>query len=115
GANHPDNWVGGLAGPQLHAIAILFARDAAARDQSVREHNALLARIPGVEILSSLDLEAIQPTDKVREHFGYRDRLTNPEIEGTGNVPTPGSGPPVKAGEFILGYPDEEGAPPKLP
>ena len=115
GANHPDNWVGGLAGPELHAIAILFARDAAARDQSVREHNALVARIPGVEVLSSLDLEAIQPTDKVREHFGYRDRLTSPEIEGTGNVPTPGSGPPVKAGEFILGYPDEEGAPPKLP
>ena len=27
GANHPDNWVGGLAGDDLHAIAILFARD----------------------------------------------------------------------------------------
>ncbi len=28
GVNHPDNWVGGLASPNLHAIAILFARDA---------------------------------------------------------------------------------------
>ena len=55
------------------------------------------------------------PSDKVREHFGYRDRLTTPEIEGTGIVPTPGSGPPIKAGEFILGYPDEDGPPPKLP
>ena len=27
GANHPDHWVGGLAGEDLHAIAILFARD----------------------------------------------------------------------------------------
>src|SRR5437588_10860934 len=27
GANHPGNWVGGLAGEDLHAIAILFARD----------------------------------------------------------------------------------------
>ena len=26
GANHPDHWVGGLASPDLHAIAILFAR-----------------------------------------------------------------------------------------
>src|ERR1700731_516857 len=26
GTNHPDNWVGGLAGDDLHAIAILFAR-----------------------------------------------------------------------------------------
>ena len=25
GANHPDNWVGGLASSNLHAIAILFA------------------------------------------------------------------------------------------
>ena len=109
GKNHPDNWVGGLAGPELHAVVILFARDAASRDQSVREHTAYLARTPGVEVLSSLDLEAIQPSDKVREHFGYRDRLTTPEIEGTGSTPTPGSGPPIKPGEFILGYPDEEG------
>src|SRR5258708_37024339 len=27
GANHPEHWVGGLASPALHAIAILFARD----------------------------------------------------------------------------------------
>ena len=114
GTNHPDNWVGGLGGPQLHAIAILFARDAAERERSVREHKALLARTPGVEVLSSLDLEAI-PFRYVREHFGYRDRLTTPEIEGSGIEPTPGSGPPIKAGEFILGYPDEDGPAPKLP
>src|SRR3977135_4021324 len=27
GANQPEHWVGGLASPELHAIAILFARD----------------------------------------------------------------------------------------
>ena len=81
GANHPDNWAGGLGGPQLHAIAILFARDVTERERSVREHKALLARTPGVEVLSSLDLEAI-PFRYVVEHFGYRDRLTTPEIEG---------------------------------
>ena len=27
GANHPGNWVGGLASDELHAIAILFARN----------------------------------------------------------------------------------------
>src|SRR3984893_17576771 len=114
GTKHPDNWVGGLEGPQLHAIPILFARDDAERERSVREHKVLLARTPGVEVLSSLDLEAI-PFRYVREHFGYRDRLTTPEIEGSGIDPTPGSGPPIKAGEFILGYPDEDGPAPKLP
>ena len=114
GKNHPDHWIGGLAGPQLHAVAILFAREASDRVQSVREHNELLARTPGVEVMSSLDLEAI-PFQYVIEHFGYRDRLTTPEIEGSGIEPTPGSGPPIKAGEFILGYPDEDGPPANLP
>jgi hypothetical protein len=31
GANAPENWVGELASPDLHAIAILFARDEAER------------------------------------------------------------------------------------
>jgi Dyp-type peroxidase family len=115
GKNHPDNWIDDLASPGLHAIAILFARDSLDRDRSVREHNALLARTPGVAVLSSMDLEAIPPFDYVREHFGYRDRLTTPEIEGSGIEPTPGSGPPIKAGEFILGYPDEDGPPVNLP
>src|SRR5436305_3803959 len=33
GTNHPDQWVGGLASPDLHAIVILFARDAAERER----------------------------------------------------------------------------------
>src|ERR1700726_196322 len=38
GANHPERWVGGLANPDLHAIVILFARDAAQRARSQAEH-----------------------------------------------------------------------------
>ena len=34
-----------------------------------------------------------------------------PAIEGSGLVLTPGSGAPLKPGEFILGYPDEQGPP----
>ncbi|HTJ56003.1 MAG TPA: hypothetical protein VL418_00365 [Devosiaceae bacterium] len=63
----------------------------------------------GVTVLSSLDLLATPPFDHAHDHFGYRDRLTTPEIEGTGIEPSPGSGPPVKPGEFILGYDDERG------
>ena len=115
GVNHPDNWVGGLASPDLHAIAILFARDAAERERCLSEHQKLLARCPGVELLSSLDLEATPPFDYAHDHFGYRDRLSQPVIEGSGDVPTPGSGAPLKAGEFILGYPDEDGPQQLLP
>ena len=115
GVNHPDRWIGGLDRPDLHAIAILFARNAQERQRVTAEHAAYLARTPGVDVLSTLDLDAIPPFDYARDHFGYRDRLSQPEIEGTGVDPTPGSGKPIKPGEFILGYPDEDGPPVGLP
>ena len=115
GANHPDNWVGGLASPDLHAIVILFARDEVERGRCQAEHQKLIARCEGVEVLSSLDLAATPPFDYAHDHFGYRDRMSQPVIEGTGEEPTPGTGAPLKAGEFILGYPDEDGPPANLP
>ena len=115
GANHPDNWVGGLASPSLHAIVILFAGDEAERARCVMEHKKFIAQCTDVEVLSSLDLEAVPPFIYAHDHFGYRDRISQPVIEGTGEAPTPGTGAPLKAGEFILGYPDELGPPANLP
>jgi len=115
GANHPNTWVDKTASPDLHAIAILFSRDGAERARCVTEHEKLLAQSDGVEVLSMLDLEATPPFDYAHDHFGYRDRLSQPVIEGAGDEPTPGSGRPLKAGEFILGYPDESGHEVALP
>ncbi len=114
-ANHPDKWVGGLASPDLHAIAILFARDEAEHVRCQAEHRKLIDRCEGVELLSALDLEATPPFDYAHDHFGYRDRMSQPVMEGSGEEPTPGTGAPLKAGEFILGYPDEDGPPANLP
>ncbi len=115
GANQPSGWVGGLASPDLHAIVILFARTEPEQQRCVSAHEALLERSPGVERLSFLDLEATPPFDYAHDHFGYRDRLSQPVIEGSGEEPTPGSGAPLKPGEFILGYPDEDGPPANQP
>ena len=115
GANHPEHWVGGLASTNLHAIVVLFARNVAERERCKIDHQKYLSECAGVEILSSLDMEAIPPFTYAKEHFGYRDRLSQPAIEGTDDQPTPGSGPPIKAGEFFLGYPDEFDAQPALP
>src|SRR5215475_10266394 len=109
GVNHPDHWVGGLASPDLHAIVILFARNAAEHARCQAEHEKLVARCDGVSVLSALDVAATPPFEYAHDHFGYRDRLSQPVIEGSGEEPTPGSGAPLKAGEFILGYPDEFG------
>jgi Dyp-type peroxidase family len=115
GANDPAHWSDKTASPDLHAIAILFARDAPERGRCEIEHRKLVAECKGVELLSALDLEATPPFDYAHDHFGYRDRLSQPVIEGSGDEPTPGSGAPLKAGEFLLGYPDESGVKPLLP
>ena len=50
-----------------------------------------------------------------RTSFGFKDGIGQPAIEGGG---VPGTNPlesPIKAGEFILGYPDETGALPAQP
>jgi Dyp-type peroxidase family len=109
GANATENWVGGLASPDLHGIVILFAKDSTEHDRCVSEHEKLVAACPGVEVLSVLDLQAVPPLDYPHDHFGYRDRLSEPVIEGSGLEPTPGTGAPLKPGEFIIGYPDEYG------
>src|ERR1700757_3378264 len=115
GRNHPDNWVGGLAGDELHAIAILFARDDAEHARATGVHDELVARCDGVRRLSFLDLNATPPFNYAHDHFGFRDRLSQPVMEGSGEEPTPGSGAPLKPGEFILGYPDEDGPVANLP
>jgi Dyp-type peroxidase family len=141
GANHAENWVDKTASPDLHAIWVLFARDADERGRRVLEHRRILAGCPGVEVLSTIDLDATPPLEYPHDHFGYRDRLSQPVIqgggeeptprpggpskagefisqpviEGSGDEPTPGTGAPLKAGEFILGYPDETGPGAALP
>ena len=115
GAAAPEHWVDGTNREDLHAIAILFARDAAERGRCEMEHEGLLTRCPGVEVISSLELLATPPFDHAHDHFGYRDRLSQPVIEGTEDIPYKGCGGPLKAGEFILGYPDESGLPYAMP
>src|ERR1700744_3147739 len=44
----PEQWVGGLAGDELHAIAILFSRTDEQCLRSIAEHDKLLARTEGV-------------------------------------------------------------------
>ena len=44
-----------------------------------------------------------------RNPLGFKDGLHNPHVEGSGVDPLPGYNATVKAGEFIMGYPDENG------
>jgi Dyp-type peroxidase family len=69
-----------------------------------------LGEVPGVRLLSHQDFAA----DGFNV-FGYRDGFSQPVVEGSGAEPLPGDGRPIKAGEFVLGYPSETGAPLPVP
>src|SRR6185295_4110788 len=60
----------------------------------------------GVSVLGMQDFGA-QPGD--RNSLGYKDGIDQPAIEGSGVEGPPAYGRPIKAGEFILGYPGEAG------
>ncbi len=109
GANAPEHWVGELASPDLHAIVILFARDKAEQAGASRSTESLSPAAPASRSSRCSTFRRIPPFGYAHEHFGYRDRLSEPAIEGNGVEPTPGTGEPLKPGEFILGYPDEYG------
>jgi Dyp-type peroxidase family len=68
--------------------------------------------LPGVAPIWQLDVEV--PPDG-REQFGFKDGISQPAVEGTNIL---GSNPheaPLKAGEFVLGYEDENGDLPPIP
>ena len=50
-----------------------------------------------------------------KEPFGFRDGMSNPAVEGSGIPGTNPRDPPLKAGEFVLGYPDETSKFPAMP
>jgi len=67
--------------------------------------------VSGVSVLFMQDFGA-QPGD--RNSLGYKDGIDQPAIEGSGGL-LPGQRRPIKAGEFILGYPGETGIPLPMP
>jgi Dyp-type peroxidase family len=66
----------------------------------------------GLTVLMAQDFGA-QPGD--RNPLGYKDSIGQPAVEGCGIDSLPGQGRPIKAGEFILGYPGEAGVPLPMP
>jgi Dyp-type peroxidase family len=60
--------------------------------------------VPGIEAIWRQDCHVLKDE---KEPFGFKDGISHPAIEGSG---IPGTNPnekPLKAGEFVLGYPDE--------
>jgi Dyp-type peroxidase family len=108
GDSAPANWIGGMNdGSQVHVVLSLWI------DADPPELEALSAQLRAafagaLTELSAQDAQAL-PDNQV--HFGYRDNIAQPTVIGAppSKRPVPDDQPPVKTGEFLLGYGNETG------
>jgi Dyp-type peroxidase family len=112
GANDPRYWESPFGTPDLHLALAVLAPDPPGREAVVARAYQALEAMPGLTLLSRQDGASL-PTG--REHFGFQDGISQPAIEGTGMPPSNPLEAPLKAGEFVLGYPDEWGRLTPLP
>jgi Dyp-type peroxidase family len=106
GESSPANWEKPFGTPGVHVVLAGLAPDTARLEARMERARKGLGDTPGIKVIYRQD-SFVLPTE--REHFGFRDGISHPAVEGSG---IPGSNPmerPIKAGEFVLGYPDEIG------
>ncbi|QAT84591.1 dyp-type peroxidase family protein [Corallococcus coralloides] len=112
GESSPEHWESPLGTPDVHVVLTMLSPDAARLDAALERAGGALRELGGVQALWRQDCHALSTE---REPFGFRDGISHPAVEGSG---IPGSNPheaPLKAGEFVLGYPDETGNLPPMP
>ncbi len=108
GASAPQNW--GWGGPdqaEIHGVLCAFAgsHDGTPEidkhlDRVLRDH---LCLENGLHLVQLLPAHSSQEKEQRKEHFGFRDGVSNPQIEGISRKPARDT---IKTGEVLLGYPN---------
>jgi len=122
GQSDAGQWEPPFGSGQAHVLVTINAVDDDAVADRLRDLRAQIDSDGGLAIVYVQHAHLLQGA---REHFGYADGFAQPAIEGTdeaakrvrgGGVPLKDGGwRPLAAGEFILGYDDEDGSPPNAP
>jgi len=112
GENDPAYWDAPFGTGLVHLGVSVFSDSEPAWRQTMEMARKQYEGFPGVRVLIEQDFGA-QPGDL--NPLGYKDSIGQPAIDGCGVDALPGQGPLIKAGEFILGYPGETGAPLPMP
>jgi Dyp-type peroxidase family len=111
GESAPENWEKPLGTGNVHVIIVAVSPDEGRLEGVLERARKSYREMTGIEAIWRQNCHAL-PTET--EPFGFRDGISHPAIEGSG---VPGSNPreqPFKAGEFVLGYPDEMGGVQKI-
>jgi Dyp-type peroxidase family len=112
GESGPDHWEPPLGSPEVHLVLAALSPDAARLEAVLARARDVLRQLPGMAPIWRQDVYSLP---NARTSFGFRDGISHPAIQGSG---IPGTNPheaPLKAGEFVLGYPDETDDLPAMP
>ena len=113
GPSAPQEWERGLGTGAAHVLLTINAQEAEDHRRALGRMEAAMRHAGGVRVVSRVDAQLLRGA---REHFGFADGFAQPAIAGATEDKVPGGGVPEKrgrwrplaAGEFILGYPDED-------
>ena len=106
GESGPENWEKPLGTSEVHIAIAVLSPDQAALDELADKARRALRELPGIALVWRQDCYQLETG---RTSFGFRDGIGQPAIEGSGRASSNTKDRPVKAGEIVLGYPDETG------
>nr|WP_153867381.1 MULTISPECIES: peroxidase [Myxococcaceae] len=112
GESAPEHWERPFGTGEVHVVLTALSPDQTHLEAALERARKVYQGLSGITALWRQDCHAL-PTDT--EPFGFRDGIAHPAIEGSGIAGSNRHEAPFKAGEFVLGYPDETGNPPPMP
>lgn len=112
GESSPEHWEHPLGSPDVDVAISVLAPDRDHVEAVAERARSRYGDLSSVEVVWRQDCYQL-PTG--RTSFGFKDGIGNPDVEGSGLPVRNPAERPIKAGEFILGYPDETGSLPPMP
>ncbi|RKG80727.1 Dyp-type peroxidase [Corallococcus exercitus] len=112
GESSPEHWEPPLGTSDVHVVLTALSPDQAQLEAALERARKALSELGGITAVWRQDCHALSTG---KEPFGFKDGISHPAVEGSG---IPGSNPheePLKAGEFVLGHPDETGGVSPIP
>jgi Dyp-type peroxidase family len=106
GQSAPENWEKPLGTGDIHVVLVAVSPDEQRLEAALERAREAYRKMSGIEAIWRQHCHAL-PTET--EPFGFRDGISHPAIEGSGIAGSNPKEQPLKAGEFVLGYPDEMG------
>ncbi len=112
GESGPEHWEPPFGSSDVHVAIAALSPDAARLEAAAEQARRAHTELPGLEVVWRQDCYQLATG---RTSFGFKDGIGQPAVEGSGRPSTSPRERPLKAGEIILGYPDETGELPPMP